>query len=115
MSGPPTFSLTLSSMAAASSPSMLPGFLHRWQRARNSESVSSALVGAEHVSGLGIFFASLQGGSVEAPRPTADMATHAEGRARVQDRLVWEQLRPSRRSMWSGRKEIQMEVGLSIR
>jgi hypothetical protein len=45
---------------------------------------------------------------VEAPRPTADMATHAEGRAQVLDRLVWEQLRPSRRSMWSRRKEIQV-------
>jgi hypothetical protein len=91
-----------------------PGFSHRWVLEGSPELVSSAsLRRDDHVSGLGISSAS-SGGSV-APRPEAREKELAlpEGRARVQDRLVWELLKPSKGKQWTRRIEARNDAAAS--
>ncbi|KAK1667747.1 hypothetical protein QYE76_055906 [Lolium multiflorum] len=87
-----------------------PGFSHRWAPEGSPESVSSAsLQRHDHVSGLGISSAS-SGGSV-APRPETREMEPLEGRARLQDRLVWELPKPSKGKLWTRRIETRKETG----
>ncbi|KAK1646394.1 hypothetical protein QYE76_064199 [Lolium multiflorum] len=86
-----------------------PGFSQRWAPEGSPESVSSWR--GDHVSGLGISSAS-SGGSV-APRPELreKEQVRPEGRARAQERLVWEVPRPSRGKRWTRRIEERKEAG----
>nr|XP_051205138.1 uncharacterized protein LOC127318705 [Lolium perenne] len=94
----------------ASSASHPPGFSQRWQRAGSAESVSSAsLARNERVSGLGLSSAS-SGNSVGAPRAEVTAPAPAAVRGRVQDRLGWEQPRPSKKSMWRRRVDARAEA-----
>ncbi|KAK1643399.1 hypothetical protein QYE76_061204 [Lolium multiflorum] len=87
-----------------------PGFSRRWAPEGSPESGSSVSPrGADHVSGLGISSAS-SGGSV-APRLEVRDEVLPEGRARVQDRLVWEVPKPSRGKLWTRRIESRREIG----
>ncbi|KAK1648894.1 hypothetical protein QYE76_066699 [Lolium multiflorum] len=89
-----------------------PGFLHRWAPEGSPESVSSASPRRDdHVSGLGISSAS-SGGSI-APRPKMREQDLPEGRASVQDRLVWELSKPSKGKQWTRRIEARNEAGAS--
>ncbi|KAK1663482.1 hypothetical protein QYE76_051641 [Lolium multiflorum] len=93
-----------------SSASHPPGFSRRWASEGSPESVSSASPRRhDHVSGLGISSAS-SGGSV-APRPEVGEQAPPEGRARVQDRLVWELPKPSKGKKWTRRLETRQEAG----
>lgn len=86
-----------------------PGFSQRWAPEGSPESVSSWR--DDHVSGLGISSAS-SGGSV-APRPELREKEQVlpEGRACIQDRLVWEVPRPSKGKRWTRRIEERKEAG----
>ncbi|KAK1627677.1 hypothetical protein QYE76_001992 [Lolium multiflorum] len=86
----------------ASSASHPPGFPLRWQRSRSVDSASPSR--KDHVLGLGLSSAS-SGNSVAMQRAEAPVHAPAEERGRVQDRLVWEQPRPLKRSMWRRRVE----------
>jgi hypothetical protein len=80
-----------------SSTSHPPGFSQRWQGAGSSDSASSAR--NDHVSGLGISSAS-SGNSADVQRAEVTLQAPAADQGRVQDRLVWEQPRPSKKTMW---------------
>jgi hypothetical protein len=92
----------------ASSTSPPPGFLQcRWQRPASPVFVSSALQGGnEHVSGLGISSSSFGEASVGGAGPATGEAA-AMDRGRIQDRLVWQEAGPSKKSLWRDRKERQ--------
>ncbi|KAK1602908.1 hypothetical protein QYE76_017457 [Lolium multiflorum] len=87
-----------------------PGFSRRWAPEGSSASASSASpLRKDHVSGLGLSSAS--SGESVAPRPELGKAALPEERARVQDRLVWEQAKPSRGMRWTRRIETRREAG----
>ncbi|KAK1653228.1 hypothetical protein QYE76_071033 [Lolium multiflorum] len=90
-----------------SSASHPPGFSQRWQGAGGSESASSG--GNDHVSGLGISSAS-SGNSLDVLRAVAPPQAPAAERGRVQDRLVWEQPRPLKKTMWRRRVEARSDA-----
>ncbi|KAK1694841.1 hypothetical protein QYE76_011538 [Lolium multiflorum] len=93
-----------------SAPSHPPGFSQRWVPEGSPESVSSAPSRRhDHVSGIGLSSAS-SGGSV-APRPAVGAQGPPEGRAHVQDRLVWEMPKPSKGKKWTRRLESRKEAG----
>ncbi|KAK1553476.1 hypothetical protein QYE76_017014 [Lolium multiflorum] len=89
-----------------------PGFSHRWAPKGSPESVSPASPRRhDHVSGLGISSAS-SGGSV-APQLEVREKEPQEGRARIQDRLVWELPKPSKGKQWTRRIKVRKEMGAS--
>ncbi|KAK1604374.1 hypothetical protein QYE76_028047 [Lolium multiflorum] len=82
-----------------------PGFPNRWQREPSTESVSSASPRRQdHVSALGLSSAS-SGGNVAAPGRAALAQGLEMPRGRVQDRLAWEVVPPSKKTMWKRRVE----------
>lgn len=91
----------------ASSGSPPPGFPHRWQREATAESVSSASPppDKDHVSGLGISSASTGNSVGAAPRQEVAAVAPVNARGRVQDRLVWEKVGPSKKTLWRRRVE----------
>jgi hypothetical protein len=100
----------------AGSVSPPPGFTQRWACARSVESVSSGLRREQdHVSGMGL--SSESGGSGEVAQPVAARGPSRpeQARGRVQDRLVWHHLRPSRKSLWRSRMERRQEEFLRKR
>jgi hypothetical protein len=90
-----------------SSTSHPPGFSQRWQGAGSSDSASSAR--KDHVSGLGISSAS-SGNSADVQRAEVTLQAPAADQGRVQDRLVWEQPRPSKKTMWRRRVEARNDA-----
>ncbi|KAK1630655.1 hypothetical protein QYE76_004970 [Lolium multiflorum] len=88
-------------MESSASASRPPGFSRRWQDAGSSFASSA---GNDHVSGLGISSAS-SGNSADVRQAEAVLQAPAAGRGRVQDHLVWEQPRPSKKTMWRRRVE----------
>ncbi|KAK1605412.1 hypothetical protein QYE76_029085 [Lolium multiflorum] len=84
-----------------------PGFPNCCQREPSTESVSSASPRRQdHVSGLGLSSAS-SGGSVVAPGRAAPAQGPEMPRGRVQDRLAWEVVPPSKKTLWKRRVEAQ--------
>ncbi|KAK1686446.1 hypothetical protein QYE76_047294 [Lolium multiflorum] len=86
-----------------------PGFSHRWTPEGSASASSVSLPRNEHVSGLGLSSAS--SGESIAPRPEPRKTALLEERARVQDRLVWEQPKPSKGKRWMRRIEARNEAG----
>ncbi|KAK1608074.1 hypothetical protein QYE76_031747 [Lolium multiflorum] len=86
-----------------------PGFSRRWEAEGSASASSGSPRRNDHVSGLGLSSAS--SGESVAPCPEPRMAALLEERARVQDRLVWEQPRPSKGKRWTRRIEARHDAG----
>ncbi|KAK1629936.1 hypothetical protein QYE76_004251 [Lolium multiflorum] len=95
---------------SSATPPHPPGFPLRWQRAGSVESVASGRpLGNDHVSGMGVsgYSSSEASAGVNQLVPRAEEPPRERGR--VQDRLVWQQPRPSKKTLWRIRKELQRQ------